>query len=73
MNIAILTPAYGRDYKNMKSVIADFDADKDFILNNITDPDCGRYCNKSNLLKSIYTHANIRYDKNRKVAVVEIK
>lgn len=29
----VLTPAYGRDYKSLKAMQADFDAGKDFRLN----------------------------------------
>ena len=33
--IYILTPAYGRDYKNKKDVLSDWDAGKDFMLNTL--------------------------------------
>ena len=32
----ILLPAYGRDYRNKASIQADLDANKDFILADIT-------------------------------------
>lgn len=31
--VGVLTPAYGRDYKSLASMQADFDAGKDFLLN----------------------------------------
>ena len=52
-----VVPAYGRDYKNQKSVKADWDADKDF-----RDTVTGRYVNKSGAerlgLKVIVRYAN---------------
>ena len=36
-------PAYGRDYKNRKDLLADWDAGKDFII--YVGPDEGRYVN----------------------------
>ena len=41
-----LLPAYGRDYKSKQAVIADFDANKDFILSQFGSPDDGRYINR---------------------------
>lgn len=37
----VLTPAYGRDYKSLKAVQADFNAGKDFRLNT---PSGDTYC-----------------------------
>jgi len=42
-----LTPAYGRDYKSKEEVLADFDANKDFLING--GPESGRYVNKEEL------------------------
>lgn len=41
-----VTPAYGRDYKSAAAAKADWDADKDFRINDISSPDDGRYINK---------------------------
>ncbi len=60
-----LEPAYGRDYKSVKTAKEDFDADKDFSW-------LGHYINKSQLIKEGYTEVNIRYDRLRKVTVVII-
>ena len=67
--MATLTPAYGRDYKSKKAVLTDFDANKDFILNDITDQYDGKPCNKSDLTGT-GTH-QIRYGNLRKVMVVK--
>ena len=32
----VLTPAYGRDYKNTNDVLTDFRAGKDFVYNYLT-------------------------------------
>lgn len=64
-----LTPAYG-DYKSKKEVLADFNANKDFIAQ----PE-GRYANKEDLdnqCSGSYT-VNIRYGKLRKVVVITVK
>ena len=66
-----LTPAYGRDYKNKKSVLADWNEGKDFIVNDISSPWNGKPVNKSDLLpgKSV----QLRYNQLRSVVVVNMK
>ena len=59
-----LTPAYGRDYKSKKAVLADFDANKDFVYNCIASPYDGKYCNKADLAGA---EVIIRYAKLTKV------
>ncbi len=58
-----LTPAYGRDYRSRKALLADFNADLDFV----TQPD-GRYANRQDLAG--LPDVNVRYGKLRKVAVL---
>lgn len=67
-----LTPAYGADYKSKKEVQAAFDADKDFVIADISHPDSGRYCNRADLLKS-ESHVMIRYAGLRKVVRIDVK
>ena len=43
MNIIVLSPAYGRDYKSAKEVKAELLAGKDFRIESIG-PNAGRYC-----------------------------
>jgi hypothetical protein len=62
-----LTPAYGRDYKSVKEVQADLDADKDFI-----EAVSGRYINKSQLLEMGQAAVNVRYAKLRKVTICKV-
>ena len=64
-----LTPAYGRDYKNKKEVLAAFEAGNDFILNDITSRWDGKPCKKSDLPTG---QVRIRYDKQRRVLVTQV-
>lgn len=66
-----LLPAYGRDYKSKAEVIADFDSDRDFIIADVVSPDHGRYVNRPQIPKG--TTVNIRYARNTKVCVIEVK
>lgn len=38
--------AYGRDYKSLKAAKADWDAGKDFIIEDFMHPYCGKPVNK---------------------------
>ncbi len=58
----MLTPAYGRDYKSRRVLLADFNADKDFVC--IEWGRLDRYINKSQIEKGEYI--TFRHDKNRK-------
>lgn len=68
MKTITLVPAYGRDYKSAKAVRADFDAEKDFTINDVSNPWNGRYANKQQLAGHTCT---IRY--NRLMSLVVIK
>jgi len=63
-----LTPAYGRDYTSAKAAKADWDADKDFIVADITNPYCGKPVNKSGAPAGSHT---IRYKKLTQACVVK--
>lgn len=67
---AVLTPAYGNDYKNQKEVKAAWEGNKDFILCSYRGT---TYINKSDAANSDYTEFNIRYDNKRKVVVIKNK
>jgi len=67
-----LTPAYGRDYRSKKAVLEDFDADKDFIINDITNRWDGKPVNKAQLVKAKQRVVYIRYGKLRKVMEVKL-
>ena len=61
--IARLTPAYGRDYRTGAEVLADFNADKDFI---ISDGVRGTYINKEQFPDAGIRTAVFTFDKGRK-------
>ena len=55
-----VTPAYGRDYKSAKAAKTDWNAGKDFILQDITSPWDGKPINKEQADAENYK-VNIRY------------
>lgn len=61
-------PAYGRDYKSKKAVQADFDADKDFMICDISSADDGRYVNRQDLKPG--DRLNVRYNGKRSVCEI---
>ena len=67
-----LTPAYGRDYKSKAALLADWNDNKDFILNDITSRWDGKYCNKSDLQKAGITNIQFRYGKLRKTFIERV-
>lgn len=64
-----LTPAYGRDYKNKKEVLKDWNGNKDFIINCITHPYDGKPMNKEQAEKG--EQYNIRYRNNTQICPVK--
>jgi hypothetical protein len=72
MKIAVLTPAYGRDYHSKIYALADFHNNKDFILNNVEDVYCGKPCNKRDLVATHYTDIELRYKNLTKVAMEKL-
>ena len=63
-----LTPAYGRDYKNKKAVLADWNANKDFIIADCMHPYCGKPTNKEQLTGH---DIMLRYDNLRKITAIK--
>ena len=57
-----LTPAYGRDYKSKKALLADWDAGKDFIINDISHLYDGKPANKQDLMGQTikFRYGNLR-------------
>ncbi len=64
-----VVPAYGRDYKSQKEVKADWDAGKDFRIQDMMSPDDGRYINNGDAPKG--TTLNIRFSKLMKICVIK--
>jgi hypothetical protein len=63
-----LIPAYGRDYKNQKSVRDDWNNNKDFIICDLFSPHDGRYANKEDLQGQ---SVQIRYANKTKILVIK--
>lgn len=61
-----VVPAYGRDYTNQKQVLADWNAGKDFL---IQDFELSGYINKDDKPASMIL--NVRYNKLQKVMVIK--
>ncbi len=62
-----LTPAYGRDYTSAAKVKGDYNANKDFILRDISSRWDGAYINKQDLGNESVV---LRYSKLSKTVVV---
>lgn len=67
-----VVPAYGRDYRSKGQAIADWEAGKDFILQDISSPWDGKPINKEDAVKAGYRSVNIRYKNLRQIAVVKM-
>lgn len=69
-----LVPAYGRDYKSQAAVKADWDANKDFLIQSIGHPYDGSYINKEDAEKTpLVLKYNIRYNKLTQICVIKVK
>jgi len=72
MKRVTVSPAFGRDYKSKAAAEADFNENKDFIIESFMDPYCGKPANKSDLKGAGYTHVELRYAKLTKLTIVEL-
>ena len=64
-----VTPAYGRDYKSKKAALADWNANEDFIINDMSNRWDGKPVNKAGA-KEGKLSIMIRYDQLRKITNV---
>jgi hypothetical protein len=64
-----VVPAYGRDYKSAKAVRADWDAGKDFQINDMSSRDDGRYVNKAD--KPADVTLQVRFARLTKVTMIK--
>jgi hypothetical protein len=60
-----VVPAYGRDYKSQKEVLADWNADMDFQIVSVQE--YGRYINKQDADREPDLNILVRYAKLEKV------
>jgi hypothetical protein len=63
-----VVPAYGRDYKSAKAVKADWEAGKDFRVNDMSSQWDGSYVNKDD--KPDDVTLSVRYNQLTKVALI---
>ena len=69
----VLLPAYGRDYKSKKAVEADWYGGKDFAIASPLH-ESGRYVTNDELVtEGVVRTVNIRFDSNRKIAVLPVR
>lgn len=66
--LSTLIPAYGRDYKSKKELLADFAANKDFLLQTYNGQ---TYVNKGDIEKTGEKEVMVRYAKCTKVTVLK--
>ena len=65
-----LSPAHGRDYTSQKQVKADWDAEKDFIIETFINPYSGKLCNKQDIIRSGEAIVHIRYNRLTKSVMI---
>ena len=66
-------PAQHGTFKNKKDIFKYFESKKDFYNMNFVSPDNGRLFNKEDLKKMNVEYLNVRYDDNKKLAVIDVK
>ena len=72
MRTITLTPAYGRDYSSKANVLADWDANKDFIIQDIR---LSGYVSKSqvpDLIRDGINKIMLRYNKMHMVVLLKL-
>ena len=68
-----LTPAYGRDYKNKKAIMIDWQAGKDFIVADMFSPYDGKPANKQDMEREgTETEVLIRYKNLTQIAAIKL-
>lgn len=69
-----LTPAYGRDYKSRKAIVADLRADRDFLCNADENGPLMRPLpiNRPQILEKGVKTINVRYKQLRSVCVIKV-
>lgn len=72
MTIAILTPAYGRDYKSKKALPDDFNSGKDFLCLNYNGVPMSTYISIRDFEGKGICEINFRYGQLRKVCVHKV-
>ena len=66
-------PAQHGTFKNKKDIFKYWESKKDFYNMNFVSPDNGRLFNKDDVKKMNVEYLNVRYDDNKKLAVIDVK
>ena len=66
-------PAQHAVLKNKKQIFEYYESKKDFYNMNFVSPDNGRLFNKDDVKKMNIEYLNVRYDDNKKLAVIDVK
>ena len=73
MTTAVLTPAYGRDYKSQKDVREHWEDGKDFVLHSFNRASTYVNINQlKQLKKDGYTQIQFRFQQQRKLLLIKI-
>lgn len=71
-NTITLIPNRGRDYISADRVLEHLKEGRDFIVADVSSPWDGKPCNLPDLKRAGVARAKVRYDRLRKVTVVNI-
>ena len=67
-----VVPAYGRDYKSKKEILAAWESGQDFQICDISCRNDGAYVNKADAENSSLWEVHVRYAKLSKIAAIKI-
>ena len=70
-NYIVLSGAYGRDYGNKRTIIADFEAGKAFIIRSVGVNGAGKLCNIRDFAKGVTVE--LRYAADNLVVLYKVK
>ena len=70
-NYVVLSGAYGLDYGNKRTIIADFEAGKAFIIRSVGVNEAGKLCNIRDFAKGVTVE--LRYAADKQVVLYKVK
>lgn len=77
MRYLTVEPTYGRDYTKKADLMADWNANKDFRVTDISSPYNGMAVNKADLEAEVKEKGPVtvkaRYKKHTQIAMIEVK
>lgn len=71
-NTITLIPNRGRDYPSAARVLEHLKEGRDFLIQDIGHPWCGKPCNIEDLKRAGIMRANVRYERLRRLTIVNI-